>query len=208
MSRVCVATSRSRAYFSLVTRLRAAGVPFVSLVPGSRDSECSLVLTTREEAEVFGEKAVPIEELDENPYVLKGQVLSRLDGGAEILLVGVDPGTRIGMAAYYGNSRLEFGTFDSVQALCERAVRFIRGVPARRSLVRIGNGNLAQATRLAMLLLGALPGLAIEVVDEAGTSSRGARIKGVQGDQMAAARIAFRKGAPFDVGPRTRSSLR
>ncbi len=195
-------TLQSRAYYSLATRLRKAELPFVSLVPGSRDEECDLVLTTRAEASRFGGRAYPVEDLDENPYVLKGQVLSRLDGGGETLVVGVDPGTRIGLATYYGDSKLEFGTFDSPGALCQRVAEFLRRVPAKRSLVRIGNGNPALALGLARRLAGEAPGASIEIVDESGTSARTARMKGIQGDQRAAARIAFRKGVSFSLGPR------
>jgi hypothetical protein len=40
------------------------------------------------------------------------------------------------------------------------------------------------------------------VVDEAGTSTRGMRMRGIQGDQMAAARIAFRRGVAFKISSR------
>ena len=204
MSRVCVATSSSKAYFSLVTRLRAAGLPFSSVVPGAPDPGCDVVLTTREEAAAYGPRSMAFEDLDESPYVLKGQVLSRLDGGAETLLVGVDPGVRIGMAAFYGSARLEFATFESVDGLCGAVSSFAAKVPAAKSLVRVGSGDQAMAGRMALALAAVLPGTAIEMVDEAGTSSRGRMMRGVQGDQMAAARIAFRRGIPLEAGPRTR----
>ncbi len=197
MNRICVATSRSRAYYSLVSRLRKAGLPFVSLVPGSSHLGCEVVLTTVEEAGQFGPLAMPIEELDENPSVLKGQVLSRLAGGEETLLIGVDPGTRIGMAVYYGEANLEFISFDSAEALCAGVASFVDRVPAKQSVVRVGNGNPALAMRLATSLADWVPKAAVEVVDESGTSSRAVRMRGVQGDQRAAAKIAFRKGDPF-----------
>jgi len=203
MSCICVATSQARVYYSLVSRLRRAGLRFVSVVPGSSLPECTLILTTGAEAGPFGQRALLVEELDSDPYVLKGQVLSRLDGGRETVLVGVDPGTRIGMAAYYGDTKLEFGTFDSAEDLCAKVVAFVTRVPAKRSLVRIGNGNPTLATSLATSLMGKAPNAAIEMVDEAGTSARGVRMKGVQGDQMAAAKIAFRKGIAFSKSSRT-----
>ncbi len=195
-------TSQARVYYSLVSRLRKAGLPFVSLVPGASCDGCDLVLTTGPEASSFGRLAVLVEELDENPYVLRGQILSRLDGGRETLLIGVDPGRRIGMAVYYGDAKLEFGTFESADSLCSEVVAFVSKVPAKRSLVRIGNGNPNLAMSLASALADRLPGVTAEVVDEAGTSSRGLRMKGVQGDQRAAARIAFRKGIVFSREPR------
>ena len=197
MERICVATSRSREYYSLVSRLRKAGLAFTSLVPGSDYLPCDLVLTTAAEAKEYGVRALPAEELDENPFVLKGQVLSRLSGASETLLIGVDPGTRIGIAVFYGEAALEFVTFDSVEDLCAEVGVFAERVPVKRSIVRIGNGNPVLALKLASFLMKAVPRSGIEIVDEAGTSSRGVRMKGVQGDQRAAAKIAFRKGVAF-----------
>jgi len=205
MVRICVMTSQARAYYSLVSRLRKAGLPFTSIVSGARHPECELTLTTRAEAGLVGPSALPAELLDEDPFIFKGQVFSHVDGGREDLIIGVDPGRRIGMAAYYGEVNLEFCTFDSTETLCSRVAAFVRGVPAKRSLIRIGNGNSALAMGLALSMTTRVPEAAIEVVDEAGTSIRGLRIKGVQGDQQAAARIAFRKGVAFNQSSRNRA---
>ena len=203
--RVCVATSEARVYYSLVSRLRRAGLPFASLVPGGRRPDCDVVLTTGAEAGSFGPAAVPAELLDEDPFVFKGQILSRMDGGRETLLMGVDPGTRIGMATYYGDDSLEFCTLDSAEDLCAKAAGFAK-VRARRFIVKIGNGSPAMAAALARSVSGMVPGAAVEIVDEAGTSVRGVKMRGVQGDQLAAARIAFRKGVPFSLPPRSPAS--
>jgi hypothetical protein len=145
-----------------------------------------------------------VEELDDNPFVFKGQILSRLTNAREILLMGVDPGSRIGMAVYYGDANLEFATFDSIDGLRASVTSFIRKVPAKKTVVRIGNGNPVLAVALALSMLNEGPHVNVEVVDEAGTSARSVRMKGVQGDQRAAARIAFRKGVVFTrPNPRT-----
>lgn len=203
MTRICVATSQARVYYSLVSRLKEAGLPFVSLVPGSPLPECDLVLTTKAEASPYDPRALSVEELDKDAYIFKGQILSRLDGRRETMLVGIDPGTRIGLAAYYGEANLEFGTFGSVESLCARVVLFVRRIPARKALIRIGNGNPALAMKLATSFAVEAPDATVEVVDEAGTSARGVRMRGVQGDQRAAARIAFRKGTVFSKSSRT-----
>jgi hypothetical protein len=204
MTNICVVTLKARAYYSIVNRLRKANLSFVSLVPGSADFHCDLILTTRREAPSFGPRAMVVEELDERPLILRGQILSRVDSGRGTVLVGIDPGTRIGMAAYYGDAQLGFATFGSIEGLCEVIATLVRKVAGKESLLRIGNGNPALATRLGAVLSELVPGAAIEVVDEAGTSSRRTRIRGIQGDQMAAAKIALRKGSPLKQTPRTR----
>ena len=204
MSRICVVTSKSRAYYALVSRLRRAGLPFQSLLPDSDVKDCELVLTTVEEAPKFGDMALSMEELDENVGVFKGQVVSWLQGYDDVLLVGIDPGKRNGLAVFYGRTKLAFNTFDSVPELCARVGEFARRVPALGTLVRIGDGNRAIALKLAESIGKEVPKAKIEIVDESGTSVRSAKMKGVQKDAGAAAKIAFRRGDVVShAGPRT-----
>jgi hypothetical protein len=207
LNRICVATAKARAYYALVSRLRRAELPFSSLFPGSDFGGCDLVLTTADEAKLFGEKAktMALEDLDENPGIFKGQIVSRLGGGGGVILVGIDPGKRTGLAVFYGQTKLAFNTFDSAGAVCLRIGTFARNVPASKLLVRVGNGNRSMAARLVEELKLEVPGATIEVVDEAGTSTGSSKMKGVQRDQVAAAKIAFRKGEVVSHGtPRTR----
>ncbi len=193
MDTICVATSKARAYYALVSRLRRAELPFVSVLPGSTPGDCALVLTTTEEAGRFGQNALALEELDDNPGIFKGQVLARLEG-EQVLLVGIDPGKRSGLAVFYGQTRLAFSTFNSSGALCSRVGDFARGVPSSRALVRVGNGSRQMAGKLVEGLKREVPEATIEVVDESGTSVGSPKMRGVQRDQAAAAKIAFRKG--------------
>lgn len=194
VNRICVATAKATAYYVLVSRLRRAELPFSSVLPDSgRAGQCDLVLTTADEAGKFGGKAMALEDLDENPGIFKGQVVSRLLG-EQVVLVGVDPGKRTGLAVFYGQTKLAFSTFDSAGAVCSRVGAFANGIPSSRLLVRVGNGNRSMAARLVGALRKEVPGATIEVVDESGTSTGSSKMKGVQRDQVAAAKIAFRKG--------------
>lgn len=204
MNRICVVTSKAGAYYALVSRLRRAGLPFSSLLPESDFRECELVLTTAEEAGQFGGRALALEELDENPGVFKGQVMARLAEG-QVVLVGVDPGKRTGLAVFYGQTKLAFSTFNSTGAVCSRVGDFARGIPSNRVVVRVGDGNRQMAGRLVEGLRRAVPRATIEVVDESGTSAGSSKMKGVQRDQVAAAKIAFRKG---EVVSRTTTRIR
>jgi hypothetical protein len=194
-----VATARARAYYALVSRLRRAELPFSSVLPGSGLGDCEILLTTAEEAGEFGEKALALEELDENPGIFKGQVLSRL-AGDQVVLVGVDPGKRMGLAVFFGQTKLAFSTFDSVAAVATRVAAFAKGIPSSRMLVRVGNGNKPMAARVVEGIGKAVPRATIEVVDESGTSTGSPKMKGVQRDQVAAAKIAFRKGEVVSHG--------
>jgi hypothetical protein len=206
MNRVCVVTSKSRAYYTIVSRLRRAEIAFESLVPDSDFGQCDVVLTTAEEAPKFGRTAIPLEELDENPGIFKGQVMSRLAEESELMLIGIDPGIRAGLAVFYGRNKLSFSTFNSSAALCTRVGAFAQSVPASRVVVRIGNGNQPAASRLVEMVRRQVPEATIELVDEFRTSVRRAKLRGIQRDQSAAAIIAFRKGEVVVQGlPRTRA---
>ncbi len=197
MTRLCIVTSDGRAYYALASRLRKAGFSFLSLTPEKNSGGCEIILTTRKEAGLFRGGVMFLDDLDDDPSVLRGQVLSRLDKGDATLLVGVDPGSRTGMAAFYGENALVFRTFHSRDALCATISRLVGRVEAKRSLIRIGNGNPVLARSLAETLSSGLPKTRIEIVDESGTSVRGPHTKGLQTDAGAAAKIALRKGEAF-----------
>ncbi len=194
-------TSDARAYYALVTRLRSAGLPFSSLLPNSDLQECETILTTQLEMGQLGEKALALEVLDDDPGVFKGQVLSHLGTAGDTVLVGIDPGKRTGMAVFYGQRRIALGTFESAASVCERIGAFARGLPESRLLVKIGNGNRSMAMKLVELLKKEAPGATVEMVDESGTSAVSSRLRGVQRDQAAAARIAFRRGDVVSPAP-------
>jgi hypothetical protein len=165
------------------------------MLPDDNSDECELVLTTSKEAHLFRRRDVMIgEELDSDPDVTRGQILSRLTGGGGTLLIGIDPGLRMGMAAFYGETKVASHTFNSMDRLCAAVLKLVGSVRAVRSTIRIGNGNPSIADTLASTLMAHLPDTTVEIVDESGTSLRHKRAKGMQTDQSAAARIAFRKG--------------
>ncbi|MGD0477220.1 MAG: hypothetical protein ABSB29_03510 [Nitrososphaerales archaeon] len=206
MNRICVVTSKAATYYAIVSRMRKAGLPFTSVLPGADRGDCTLIITSAGEMGQFDGLALALEDLDENPGVFKGQLLSRLNEGDDMVLVGVDPGTRIGLAVFYGETNLEYSTFGSVVGLSLRVGVFVRGVPAKRFVIKVGNGNPVMAARLIESLKLEAPEAAIEMVDESGTSVRRVRMRGIQGDQGAAAKIAFRKGEVVSPGsPRTRA---
>jgi hypothetical protein len=195
MGRICVVTEDGRSYYAIVSMLRAAGLPFLSLLPADNQQECGLVITTRREAGSFDAPTMPLEELDENPDVARGQILSRLADTEQNLVVGIDPGSRIGAAAFLGETRIASRTFNSRKSVVAWVASLLQKVPSRRPLVRVGDGEPEAAAWLADSIASLVPQAAVEIVDESGTSRGGTR--GLQKDQGSAARIAFRKGVVF-----------
>jgi hypothetical protein len=174
---------------------------FRSVVPGEAGIEdCDLILTTRQEAGRFADDdAIAVEDLDENPLVMKAQVLAKVDGAGRELVIGIDPGSRIGLAIFYAGVGLGFHTFNSRASLYKTIFGLVRRVPNSRCVVKIGNGSRELASKLASDIGRTLPGVSIEIVNEEGTSTRNVRFRSLPKDQGAAARIAFRKGVPCKV---------
>ena len=190
-------TEKSRAHYALVSRLKRAGLPFYDLVQGSPATECGIILTTAEEAlALSGAGAIlALEDLDDDPEVFMGQVVSKLDGTSQEIRVGVDPGKRIGLAVFYGEKKLGTHTHHSPASVAAKVAAFSAGIPSSEIVVRVGNGDRSAARKLVESIHGEAPRARIELVDESGTSLRTRRAKGIPLDQSSASRIAFRKGS-------------
>jgi hypothetical protein len=138
--------------------------------------------------------------------IMEGQLLSRLlDDSRRNLLIGIDPGSRIGAAMFYGGRELGALTESSVEKLVDLLVVLAKEVPHSSLSVKIGGGEPRSSLRLARLSREKLPPSAsIEIVDESGTSTGKRGEIGATRDQRAAARIAFRKGVQFSEPVRPR----
>ncbi len=202
-----VATDDANAYYDIVSRLKRTHLRFMSLSSRQAvDSAKDLVVTSRMEVSSFGGGAVAIEDLSEDPLIMEGQLLSRLlDESRRDLLIGVDPGSKIGLAMFYGGRELGTMTANSVEGSVESLVAVVQQVPHTSLAVKIGAGEPKASLRLARLLRERLPQSAsVEIVNESGTSVANRRAVGVTRDQRAAAMIAFRKGTPFNDAARSR----
>jgi len=183
-------------YYSVVSRLKRTHLRFMSISPGQPVNPLlDLVLTSKSEAHVFGGDAVAIEDLDNDPLVMEGQLLSRLlDESRRELLIGIDPGSRIGLAVFYGGRELGGTTSNSVDGTVGAVAKLVEEVPHSSLCVKIGAGEPRSSQLLARALRDRLPSASIEIVDESGTSQGRRGAAGGNRDQRAAARIAFRKG--------------
>jgi hypothetical protein len=200
LSVIMVATDDGNAYYQIVSRLKRTHLRFSSPMSGSaRGEPQGLVVTSRAEVQAFGAGAVAIEDLSDDPMIMEGQLLSRLtDESNRDLVVGVDPGRRIGVALFYAGRELGALSMTSTEKTVELLVQLVKEVPHSSVSVKVGAGDPDSSRRLAVALRERLPTSAsLEIVDESGTSGRRGGA-GDKKDQRAAARIAFRKGAQFN----------
>ena len=198
MEGICLATTNSRAYYSALSRFKNTDLRLMSANPTEITKGFDLIVTTRAELRTFGEKTIAIEDLDDDPLIMKIQILSRLTKRRKRdILIGIDPGSRLGMAIYFGDCILAGRTFNSLDNLGKFISKMAKRFPDSSVVLKIGNGSPILALRIAKMMNEAISRVRIELVDERGTSSRpeGGRTKR---DQDAAAKIALRKGMSYE----------
>lgn len=198
-----MATLNGRAYYTITSILKTLRIPYESIEPGSKPpGGVKLVITTREEKPRIPHTSVAaIEELGQEPIVVKANLYRILHGASGPLVVGLDPGERIGVAIYLGGLELETFTATTPEGVVARLVRLLAALPCSSGVVRIGAGDLRMAEALARDLARRLgPAVMIELVDERGTSNTRPGGRGGERDQHSARLIALRQGRPYNQG--------
>ena len=146
---------------------------------------------------------------DKHPTVIRGMMIRKLDSGLEKdeLVIGIDPGHRIGLSIFYLGKEIESSIFNSVDELVTHVVTILAELKAARKIVKVGNGNMKLAKKIStMLNLRFCSHFELEFVDERKTSlkvknfnQRGKR------DMMSAKYITQRAGYRHFVLPLSRT---
>ncbi|MEK6877317.1 MAG: hypothetical protein AABZ49_01680, partial [Thermoproteota archaeon] len=94
------------------------------------------------------------EEFDADPTVIKGLIIQKLESGMHenSLVIGIDPGNRIGLSVFYHQKEIERSTYTSLDELISHIVKIFAGLKADRKIVKIGNGNMRIARQITNLL--------------------------------------------------------
>ncbi len=136
--------------------------------------EGNLILTTKNESPENSTKTILHEDiLDKHPTVFRGIIIQKLDFGFEQneLVIGIDPGSRIGISISFYGIEIESSFYDSVDELVSHVINILAELRARRKLVRIGNGDMRIAKKISSLLnLKFCSAFELEFVDERKTS--------------------------------------
>jgi hypothetical protein len=202
--KVTVATVYGRSYYKIINALKVMNLQFESLSPQEAAlSDSKVVITTKDEAEILKRKDILLDtDLEKLPILMKAKIIrcSVKFCYSDMLIIGVDPGKRIGISVIYMHN--EIGCF--VETSPSRVVHLISvlidGIDSKKKTVRIGDGDLYMARHIATLLKSRFDGLVeIEIVDERGTSlphSTGKNRRGLR-DIYSARKIAHRNGRVF-----------
>lgn len=164
--------------------------------------DSALVITTKEERDAISHNNILLdEELDKDPAIVKATILHKLSNSLEnVLLIGIDPGKRIGLSISYMHEEIDSRVITSIDTLIELIDVLITDIDADKVTIKIGSGNLALALEIAYALSYKLDPIDIELVDEHGTTSSitdaSSRRRGIR-DRLSARAIAYRRGRNF-----------
>lgn len=185
---IVVATADFEVYHDVVRELRDRGADFTTVEPGDPlPGDTAVVITTPEEAEVMDADVWTVAASPERPRQAVEEALAHLRGAGGRTIVGIDPGTRPGIAVLSGDM-----VISAFQVAAEDVPDLVRAEVADTvdPLVRIGDGARLQGARI----IEALDDVTVELVDETGTTPyMGTGARGM-GDVLAAVNIARLEG--------------
>ncbi|GAA0227772.1 hypothetical protein ACFFQF_11985 [Haladaptatus pallidirubidus] len=183
---VVVATADFELYHDVVNELRDRGVRFTTIEPGDDLPEHARICIRAEEDDIDTDLPVVVAD-SKHPRKAVEEALVVLRGESGRTIIGIDPGTRPGIAVLSGDlvvSAFHVPITDAADVVREEVEDAIDPV------VRIGDGARLQGAHL----IRELEDMLVELVDETGTTPYlGTGARGM-GDVLAAANIARLEG--------------
>ena len=173
--KVAIATVDGKAYFLIVNKLRERNIPFVSLVPGDPvAAEVKALITTEKEMKIVKHERLLIFTNESELDNLVNEIEKILQGkeAYEKIVIGIDPGDAIGLAAVADGKIIVKNNCFSATEVISNVIKIIKSVDfsVTHVSVKIGDG-VPVYKALFEALDRALPlKVELEVVGEAGTN--------------------------------------
>jgi hypothetical protein len=209
--RIGIATTYGKPYFQFVKALKFLNLKYDSLLPTEiHNYHGNLIFTTENESPKSASQSILNEEiLKEDPTVIQGIIIEKLDSGLnnQELVIGIDPGQRIGLVVMYFGKEIERGLYTSPDELASHVAKILGGLKAEKKIVKIGNGNMQVAKQITNLLnLRFCSHFELEFVDERKTTRKIKNYnKRGERDMMSAKYIIQRQGYRRFVLPLSRT---
>lgn len=187
--------------------MKGLDLPFDSILPEEISNyKGNLIFTTRNESPLKCEKPILYEDVfDQHFTVIRGLMVQKLNLNydEDDLIMGIDPGQRIGISVFYFGKEIESSFHSSVEGLVLHIIEILGKLRAKRKIIKIGNGNMEIAKNIEkMLNLKFCSSFDLEYVDESKTSlkiknfnQRGKR------DMLSAKFISQREGFRYSILP-------
>ncbi|RYJ15187.1 hypothetical protein ELS19_15370 [Halogeometricum borinquense] len=189
---IVVATADFELYHEIVGDLRDRGVAFTTVKPGAEipDQADVVVVSGTDEVEIPAGVETVVASAGETRRAVE-EAISILRGGGGRTVIGVDPGTRPGIAVLSGDTivaAFHVPLADTVETIRQE----VEDSPD--AIVRIGDGARLQGSTI----VNELEDVTVELVDETGTTPYlGTGARGM-GDVLAAVNIARMNGEVVD----------
>lgn len=176
--RIGVATTLGRPYYHFSALLKSLGVRFDSILPAEiQQYDGHLLLMTSDESlrYVSRKPLLLFEDLfDHPPAVVCGLIIRKLGlyhDTTDELIMGIDPGQRIGLSVLYCGWEIESSIHSSVDELVSHIIRVLGRLRAGRKLIKIGDGDMSTTNKIVQELnLRFCSSFELEVIDERNTS--------------------------------------
>ncbi len=199
-----------RSYYKFVNTLNRLKLEYDSKLPEEiQNNEKRLVLTTNKESAKIPTNLILFDdEFDYDPTIVRGKIAEKLDSGMHnsSLIIGIDPGNRMGLSIFYYEKEIESSIYTSIEELVSHIVKVLVGLNAQRKIVKVGNGNMRIARQISNSLnLRFCSHFELEFVDERRTSVRVRNYnKRGERDKISARYITQREGYRHLVLPLSR----
>ena len=176
-ARIGIATVYGKPYYYFSKSLNSLNLSFDSLLPKQiKHYTGNLIFTTKQEAPKNSHMPMLFEDsFEQHSTVLHGLILQKLNMyfEEEKLILGVDPGNRIGLSVYYYNREIESSFYSSIDNLVSHMITILAQLRAKKKIIKIGNGNMTLARNIAnQLHLKFCSSFELEFVDEKRTSRK------------------------------------
>lgn len=170
-----MATVSGKSYFKFINVLKCLKLNYDSVLP--EEVTCSdrrLILTTMPESLQIPTNLILLDDdFNYHPTIVKAKIVKKLQSGLNdsSLVIGIDPGSRIGLSIFYYEKEIESSFYTSVDDLVSHIVKILGGINAQRKVVKVGNGTMRIARHIVNSLnLQFCSHFELEFVDERRTS--------------------------------------
>lgn len=187
-----VTTAQARPYYLFTCWLRVLNIKFDVLKPdGMRHYTGDVILTRHEVPSDNIDKIMLYDDEMEHGSAITLALLQRCGIPDDSIIIGIDPGRRIGLSVFYGGMEIERQLFTSMEKM---VFHIFEHVKSTGRLIRIGDGDMPTAWRICRILDGINIPYKLEFINESGTSPRTRHCNsGGKRDMLAARAIAQRE---------------
>jgi len=202
-AKIAVATVSGKAYFLLVSELKARRMNFLSLTPYEHvPMNIQVVITTEAEHKHIKHPKILVYQENTNPSAIVDEAIKLIGGkkNFETIVVGVDPGKTFGIAVLSDGNVLNTMTCSSMEETVSTVAEIFSSQKAAVRILKVGDWPPSYMGELLPQLDTVLPkDITIEIVREAGTSRFTGQTVHKRGlkHAMAAIKIAERQGRVY-----------